>query len=395
MSVALLHTASPATDAQFEQLVAGLVPDRFASAVDVALAGGLLAESIGLVGRRYRASEPGQRYYLRVSGGTVALRTAQVRPMDESDGYDVDDVAVQLRQAKAGRLRELVLFEDEREDRAITEWSPASRRRMVRTLAELDYSAWMAGDGMLAMVTLTLPGWWQVLAPTGGAMKRLMEAFRLRWRHAIGPWRCLWKLEFHRRGAPHVHYLMKVPALVGGQRFEEWLSRTWADVCLDSLSDRDALAYIDLGEYDKHLSAGTGVDFSGTKYSDPRRTAIYFLKHSTKAQDDKEYQHVVPAIWQTKGAGPGRFWGYSGLRRVVAEVEIDYERFVQLRRVLRHVTRARSASTEAARRRGRGESVWTMGKSRRGGFGARGGGWVVVNDGLALAYDVGRAVAAP
>ncbi len=377
MSVALLHPASPATtDRDFDQLVAGLVPHSFPSADDVTSMADVLRPRIGT---RTGACVEGQRYYLGLTGGTVALRARTI--WDATEGW-------------SGRRR------DAREipaRRRITEWSRASRRRMTRTIAELDYSGWADDGGDLAMVTLTLSGAWQMVAPSGRAFKSLVSAFRKRWARATGRrLRGLWKLEFQHRGAPHLHMLVRVPVFVGTQDFRLWLSRTWADVCRDSLDDVDRAVYDALGEYDRHLRAGTAIDFSGVRFSDPRRTAIYFLKHSAKTLDSKEYQHVVPDDWRAPEAGPGRFWGYWGLSRAASEVEVDYPAFVRARRILRHVARARAAAAELARRRYAGQSVWTMRRARpRCGFGSQGGGWVLVNDGLALAYDVGRAVATP
>jgi len=337
----------------------------------------------------------GQGHQLAVSAGTVALRECHRHGMDQACGETDDPIpgADSYRLAVQGELSLVFGPELLVERRRIVEWSRRSRARMVRTLAELDYSGWADDGGLLAMVTLTLPGWWEVVAPDGPSYKRLMRAFEHRWRRAIGPWRGLWKLEFQRRGAPHTHMLLRVPALVSGQVFETWLSRTWADVCLESLCERDALAYIDLGEYDKHAAAGTAVDFSGVRFSDPRRTAIYFLKHSAKTTDGKEYQNVPPVLWQD--GGPGRFWGYWGLSRAVVWLELPRADYVRARRILRHVTRARSAAAAMGRARYDGQGVWRMRHWRSPGFGCRGGGFVIVNDGLALALDLSRALLLP
>lgn len=351
----------------------------------------------------------GQRAYLEVAAGVTALRVRSI--FDAPDTAEADEAN-----------DELVLFElDEEPDPkrgVIVSWSAASRRRMVRTLAELDYSGWADDGGDLAMVTLTLPAWWEVVAPDGATFKRLVDALRKRWIREVGtPWRGLWKLEFQRRGAPHLHALLRVPAVVGDERFDErgellprldfetWLSLTWAELCADSLSPRDRAAYVALGEADRHALAGTGVDFGeASKYSDPRRTAIYFLKHSAKTQDDKEYQHIVPALWRAEGAGPGRFWGYWGLRRAVGVVEVSWSDFVHARRVLRHVAKARQSQMAISRLRAAGDARDDLGVVRGlrelrrpqvRSFGSKGGGWVLVNDGLGLAYDLGRALALP
>lgn len=353
-------------------ILARLDPHVFASRDDVESVAATLVPVLGL---RTGAGFNGQRAFLALSPGTVALRVQTVHGLDVAAAPEPDG-------------EQGVLFDDVDEETGrgvIGEWSSGSRRRMARTIAELDYSRWHEDGGILAMVTLTLPGDWLTVAPTGRAFKRMIEVFRRRWTRAVGPWRGLWKLEFQRRGAPHLHALMRVPATVGGRRFEEWLSATWADV----------VNHPDPVERAKHLAAGTRVDFSGMRFSDPRRTALYFAKHSAKTLDDKEYQHVVPEAWRAEGAGPGRFWGVWGLSRATAEVEVDWQTFVRARRILRHVARARAAETEMSRLRasGRSDAVWTMRRQRpRGGFGAVGGGFVLVNDGLTLAQAVGRAL---
>lgn len=263
----------------------------------------------------------------------------------------------------------------------VVEWSRKSRARMVRTIASLDLSGWSDDGGTLAMVTLTLPGAWEVVAPDGKAFKRHVERFRRRWVRATGtPWRALWKLEFQRRGAPHMHLLMRVPVFVKGQRFEDWLSSTWADV----------VDHPDPVERMKHESAGTGVDYSGSRFRDPRRIAVYFLGHSSKHTDGKEYQHVVPGLWQGRGKGPGRFWGYAGLRKAVVEVELTLEDWVQVRRILRHVQRAR-IWTRDRQRAARGLPGIDRRKSST--LGARGsltGGFVIMGDALGFAFDLAR-----
>src|SRR5207249_5060118 len=61
------------------------------------------------------------------------------------------------------------------------------------------------------------------------------------------------------------------------------------------------------------ILAGTGVDYAEAhKCSDPKRLAVYFGKHGQYRS--KEYQHNVPEAWQAPGKGPGRFWGYWGLK---------------------------------------------------------------------------------
>ncbi|OIQ93158.1 hypothetical protein GALL_248640 [mine drainage metagenome] len=432
MSVAPLLADRPATTDAFESVVAGLVPHSFASLDDVTSAVDVLRLRHGM---HVGPDVCGQVAYLGVSPGTVSLRVRTIEGMDlvgrddlaasdriveQLDAASVRARALDVRES-VGRLTRIrrcrvclmplddVVAQDTHDAcddgvdftprrSVIMEWSRGSRRRMVRTIGELDLSRWADDGGTLCLLTLTLPDWWQMVAPTGRDFKRLVEVLRKRWvRAGAGPWRGMWKLEFQRRGAPHLHALMRVPAFVGDEVFETWLARAWADVCVESLEDDDAAAYRAAGEYARHLEHGTDLSWSGVKFSDPRRTSIYFLKHAAPGDGtgSKEYQHVVPDLWQAEGAGPGRFWGVWGLSRARVEVAVDWRTFNQARRVLRHVARAAAARTVMARLRSAGDvaGVWTMRRPRqRGGFGAVGGGWVLVNDAVALAYDLGRAL---
>jgi hypothetical protein len=198
---------------------------------------------------------------------------------------------------------------------------------MVEVMCSLDWGpvvAPAAAGWRPAMVTLTLPGDWLAVAPTGPAFKRLFDALRRRWERRWGQVTWVWKLEFQRRGAPHLHLYTAVPGGEGRAEFLTWLSRCWYEV-------------VGSGD-ERHLRAGTGVDWAeGIRASDPKRLAVYFLKRATghNLGANKEYQHRVPAAWQGEGRGPGRFWGYYGLRRCDVQVELVAEQWVQLRRLLR------------------------------------------------------------
>ncbi len=200
----------------------------------------------------------------------------------------------------------------------ISDWSAKSRTNMVRTFCAIDWTPFVdkvAAGATPALVTLTLPGDWLTVAPDGESYKVLVQKFRKRyfstWGEQIAG---AWKLEFQRRGAPHLHILTVPPTGVskrGGLPFAQWLSLAWADI----------VAHPDPEERRKHLAAGTGVDYEETlRYGDPKRISVYFSKHGTFA--DKEYQNVVPEEWREPGKGPGRFWGVWVLEVVKANVEI-------------------------------------------------------------------------
>ncbi|MPY95451.1 MAG: hypothetical protein GEV08_21065, partial [Acidimicrobiia bacterium] len=238
--------------------------------------------------------------------GAVPADEATVRVSDAGDEQDVLDLG--------GDLDEPV--------RRTEFWSPRSRLRMMRRLASLDWRPVIASEdelfdatgrfvaGVAGLVTLTYPGAWERWAPDARTVKRHLERFIGRWDRAIGPFAGAWKLEFQRRGAPHLHLFARIPMAVEhkvgrgrgarfvAESFTAWLSRTWFEV---------------VGSHDeRHLRAGTGVDFAeGLRYSDPRRLASYFSGYSVSK--DKEFQHRVPEAW-TEGAG--RWWGVRRLETV-------------------------------------------------------------------------------
>lgn len=264
--------------------------------------------------------------------------------------------------------------------RQVEGWSRRSRSRMVRRLAQLDYSPMYAAGRSAAMVTLTYPGDWLTVAPTGKAVKAHLRALWKRWarRWAHDPFVGPWKLEFQRRGAPHLHLLAVLP---DDFEFSAWLSATWADV----------VAHPDPEQRRRHRLAGTGIDYvRGAACFDPKRAAVYFSKHGGAA-GGKEYQHNVPKAWQAAGAGPGRFWGYRGLVPVTAEVTVTVGQYVVLRRTLRRWSESKGMSRTRRVPRGwderTGEQLYrsVTRPVRYVGHGGLAGGTVLLNDGPAFA----------
>lgn len=221
--------------------------------------------------------------------------------------------------------------------RAITEWSRKSRASMCRTFAELNYTPLVESGRVPAMVTLTYPGDWEIVAPDGASVKRHIVLWRKRFQREYGePARYIWKLEFQRRGAPHIHMWMAPPISPGrsGRGFAQWLSETWAQV----------VDHPDPEQRERHRLAGTAVDVrNGLKACDPKRLAIYFTKHSSpNLHGDKEYQHIVPELWQQPGRGPGRFWGVYGLKKAIAVVEVVQDAYLTARRIVRRWSRSQA-----------------------------------------------------
>jgi hypothetical protein len=303
----------------------------------VASAAALFEPALPWASGRDRLGEEPESGRFRITIGPGVVRLEWTRPVraEKASERAVDrhrlDVANEVDRLKAGRNM------PDPAGRTITEWSRKSRAAMCRTFAEIDYTPLVKGGRVPAMVTLTYPGDWESVAPDGASVKRHMVLWRKRFQREWGePARYIWKLEFQRRGAPHIHLWMAPPHAVGrsGRKFRDWLSQEWADL----------VGHPDAEQRTRHMLAGTAIDIlNGLRACDPKRLAIYFTKHSSPNQlGDKEYQHTVPEAWQHPGHGPGRFWGVHGLQRATAVVEIAQDAYLTARRIIRRWSRSQA-----------------------------------------------------
>ncbi|AWG66555.1 rolling circle replication-associated protein [Mycobacteroides abscessus] len=324
------------------------------------------------------------------------------RNIDDDTGHGDRAVGSSIR-------RSLTASEQPGTGAVITEWSRKSRSSMCRTFAELDYSPLVESGRVPAMVTLTYPGDWEVVAPDGASVKRHMVLWRKRFQREYGEAaRYIWKLEFQRRGAPHIHLWMAPPISPGrsGRSFAQWLSGTWAQV----------VDHPDCEQKARHRLAGTAIDVrNGLKACDPKRLAIYFTKHSSpNLNGDKEYQNVVPELWRRPGHGPGRFWGVYGLKKAVAVVEVAQDAYLAARRIVRRWSRSQAAYGDVTQRfptavvprtasrvvvrveRATGKVRYRRVRRRRKlcNQGGLNGGYALVNDGPAFASQLGAALMA-
>ncbi len=194
--------------------------------------------------------------------------------------------------------------------------------------------------------------------------------------------------------------------------FKTWLSITWADI----------VHHPDPEQHRKHRAAGTGVDYAeGIRLTDPRRMAVYFAKYGSAGA--KNYQHTVPAEWLTSvlvcqgcgteydedrdecpacgcpeaevvdtGGGPGRFWGYRGLRPVLAIRQVLPEVGIQAGRILRRWYAAKRLTKQVSAQRveqATGRVYYRRSRKRKRLF-SHNRGFVTVNDGPALAAQLAR-----
>lgn len=331
------------------------------------------------------------------------------RDVDDAKLRVIDDLAAEDgHRAVVSLTRRSRTEHDQRtSDGVITEWSRKSRSAMCRTFAELDYIPLVESGRIPAMVTLTYPGDWEIVAPDGASVKRHMVLWRKRFQREYGePARYIWKLEFQRRGAPHIHLWLAPPISHGrsGRGFAQWLSETWAQI----------VNHPDPVQQARHRLAGTAIDVrSGLKACDPKRLAIYFTKHSSpNLNGDKEYQHIVPELWRQPGRGPGRFWGVYGLKKTIAVVEVAQNAYIAARRIVRRWSRNQAVygdsasrfptavmprtATRLVSRLDRETGVVAHRRVRRRRTlcdqGGLAGGYALVNDGPAFAVQLARAI---
>lgn len=378
-------------------------------------------------GPAHRGVEPESgRFRMFIGPGVVRLGwTNPVRAEKSAEravGHhqrDVDDAMLRVRSdlERAGHGDQAVVSSTRRSPTGndqcatggvITEWSRKSRSAMCRTFAELDYSPLVESGRVPAMVTLSYPGDWEAVASDGATVKRHMVLWRKRFQREYGEQaRYIWKLEFQRRVAPHIHLWMTPPISPGrsGQCFAQWLSGTWAQV----------VDHPDAEQKARHRLAGTAIDVrNGLKACDPKRLAVYFTKHSSpNLHGDKEYQHVVPELWRQPGRGPGRFWGVYGLKKTIAVVEVGQDAYLAARRIVRRWSRSQAVYGDSGRfptavvprtaavlvprvERQSGVVVYRRVRRRRTlcNQGGLAGGYALVNDGPAFASSLAAALQA-
>lgn len=262
-----------------------------------------------------RSAVQGVDYRLESVGGRVQLVAeydAARRSREQRER--VSEVAAALDTALYGStdVREDVWLPGET-DRAITGWSAKSRRNLLRSLAGRRIV------GRYGLVTLTLPGDWRRYAPDPATFKAAFKALQRRWDREFGTWvggvlvsggfRGCAKLEFQRRGAPHLHVVCDMPAGVSAREMRAWVREAWHSLVVHQGARCDRATCSEVA----HVFHGTDVNMTWADriWSAGKSCAAYFAKHgvwSTKA-----HQNELPF---TLGGIPeptfdGRYYTYS------------------------------------------------------------------------------------
>ena len=218
----------------------------------------------------------------------------------------------------------------------VREFSDASRRRLLKTAATLDFSK---VNGHPIFVTLTYPRDWRSVCPSGRTAKAHLLAFRKQYERRWGPIQAVWKMETQprptrpeeERHAPHFHLFMTYPEVDPNTNspmdildFQTWTSRSWYEIVGSKELD--------------HLKAGTQVQH--LRADSPSAAVTYFAGYFAPGKGkNKDDQHILADGW----TGVGRFWGIWGIPRIELKFDLTYEEFVLLRRVLRRLMRQRDS----------------------------------------------------
>ena len=247
----------------------------------------------------------GPRYRLELSPGSVRVTATDYAKSSKADGLardrelreDADMIAAELKKArKRGQIKD---------------FSEKSKALMPLRFATIDYAAMFDQGELAAFVTLTYPMEWHRIVPDATTFKAHVNTLRGRFKTSWGArqhqWAGIWKMEFQRRGAPHLHVGSTVPtgvhsaplsqgdlthlqecsgcylgAHTGRFEFREWLARHWADIIFKDVHEAPSPWSISGWERERSKSQNAGIRVDtdeGMRYSDPKRIGVYFSKH--------------------------------------------------------------------------------------------------------------------
>ena len=164
--------------------------------------------------------------------------------------------------------------------------------------------------GRVRLVTLTYPGESQECGKsyiTPRASKVHLTAILKRFRRAFGGCAAIWKLEPQKRGAPHYHLLVFMPANFDLDAERIWWAENWYEV-------------VDSKDY-RHRLAGTAVE----KIREWNGVTAYAAKYLCKPAKADGWEH------------PGRWWGVLARQDLPVHlntIETTDTKALQLRRHL-------------------------------------------------------------
>ena len=169
-----------------------------------------------------------------------------------------------------------------RGDVSVFSWRSRKRLAFVASNTDIMFTS---------MLTLTYP---RQFPNDGKDVKRDLNTFRKALRRKVPGVSMLWFLEFQRRGAPHIHIMLRGARVY--KAMQHWVSETWYRI-------------VDSGD-PRHLAAGTRLE----RVRNPNGARNYAVKYAYKMR-----QKRVPPNYRNVG----RFWGHSRNVRPVLRSEMQ------------------------------------------------------------------------
>lgn len=222
----------------------------------------------------------------------------------------------------------------------VTIWSEESRTRFRDRLAETDWP-----NASIYLATATYPRYFEA---DPAAWKADLHRLFVAWRQTYGPVRCVWILEFQRRGAPHFHIAIVVPNGVKSAEVREWFAQTWYRIA--GHGDRRHLNQHRKAEHFKRTDGHRGV-------------TSYFQRELRK-----EHQKTLPEWLRRRDSdeGAGRWWGVRGLKRLILDEPVTEAESYKLKRVASRLMHGRDDDLIAKLRADRGQLVDEVWEQRGG-----------------------------
>jgi hypothetical protein len=172
---------------------------------------------------------------------------------------------------------------------AIREFSPASRRRLMGLMAQIDRTAFKRRP---LFITLTYPAKYpQTAAVYKAHLRRFLARFNRRYPHVP----LVWRLEFQARGAPHYHLMVFSPWFIPWR----WVAGAW----YEATGKSDVYTLL-AGTETRAVRTWRGVMFYAAKY----------MSKTTR----------LPTA-----QAPGRLWGVHNRRDLPIRLQVIYLDWVQ------------------------------------------------------------------
>jgi hypothetical protein len=253
----------------------------------------------------------------------------EVKTDDSRSDFGEEDERVET----AGQVEDLGYQKNDK--RKIEAWSRASRGRLLKRALAVPWE--VKGEAVMAELSYHV-----FEGITGRDVQRDLKALYRRMKREYPLFSGIWKMEFQRRGAPHVHLLLSFPGWCRWDRssslcrrgpkkgsdewvqiraFQDWLKLNWWEITGEKT--------------EAHLKRGASAYYAENLV----KAGFYFAGYSAKAS--KEHQNTIPEGFE----GMGRFWGAWNMPQSWEVEELTWSQYWRARRVVYKLMQSRRELT--------------------------------------------------